>query len=353
MCTCIASGATTRIFSLHLSTTIFEALPSPFHFTIISVILMSSNIHRRGNSNRNVNNLRNSRPPPFPVAAKQPSYRQINIGTDFESDFKTSKGCECNYLQEALCTAVWAILACLLRGAMLLVHSMAHLKGSSNMTGIRFILEVLSGVASVLISFLPEKIESGDAAGFVFAGPTLLFAVHDYCRIIPNLPVRISEMVMGRLTPRDLAILVPIHFLASVAGVLILRALFPGVIASHALEPIVYSEDRSWAFDFVRETLVTAGFTVGILVLPEILKVNSMSKKLFCPILLLPLYLYSVDGGDMGSAFSPDLIYALRCVSRYEELPLRQSSHLFGPMLGGFLGGCIMATYFPDDSSRV
>jgi len=313
---------------------------------------MSSNIHRRGNNNRSVNNSRNARPPPFPVAAKQPSYRQINVGTDFEGDFKNSKEWECNFLQEAICTVVWAILACLLRGAMLLVHSMARLNPSS-VTGIRFILEIMSGIASILISFLPEKIVNDNAAGFVFAAPTLLFAMHDYYRIIPNLPVRISEMVMGRLTPRDLAILVPIHFLASVAGVLILRALFPGVIASNALAPIVYSEERSWAYDFIRETLVTAGFTVSILVLPELLKVNSMSKTFFCPLFLLPLYLYSVDGGDMGSAFSPDLIYALRCVSRYEELPLRQSSHLFGPMLGGFLGGCIMATYFPDDSSRV
>ena len=154
---------------------------------------------------------------------------------------------------------------------------------------------------------------------------------------------------MGRLTPRELAMLVPIHFLASVVGAFTLNILLPGIGAAHTLSPIIFSEDNFWVADFLRETVVTAVFCIGMLVLPEISRLNKLPVVLTTTLLLIPVFLYSVDAEGMGSSFSPDLVYALRLLSRHEEVPLRQSSHLFGPMLGGALGGYIMSQYFPDD----
>jgi len=67
---------------------------------------------------------------------------------------------------------------------------------------------------------------------------------------------------------------------------------------------------------------------------------------------MYPLYNFSVDSDGMGSAFGPNIIYALSRVSNLGEIPLRQSiPHMIGPIAGGFLGGKIMVAAFPDDSS--
>ena len=166
---------------------------------------------------------------------------------------------------------------------------------------------------------------------------------------MPSLPIKICEMMMGRVTPRELAILVPIHFLASVVGALALNILLPGIVATNALSPLIFSEDNFWITDFLREAFITAMFCIGMLVLPEMFRLNKFPIIICTTIIFIPVYLYSVDAEGMGSSFSPDLIYALRLLSRYEEVPLRQSSHLFGPMLGGALGGYIMSQYFPDN----
>jgi len=63
---------------------------------------------------------------------------------------------------------------------------------------------------------------------------------------------------------------------------------------------------------------------------------------------LYPLYKYSVDSAGTGSVFSPNVLYALRCDG---EIPLEQYPHMIGPILGGLLGGTIMAAYFPDNNS--
>ena len=92
--------------------------------------------------------------------------------------------------------------------------------------------------------------------------------------------------------------------------------------------------------------MISALFSVGMLVLPEIFRLNTQSISIYTSLCLIPLFIYSVDFEGKGSSFSPDLIYALRCVSRQEE---EQSIHLYGPMLGGIIGGYIMCNYFPDD----
>eukprot|EP00815_Leptocylindrus_aporus_P009624 CAMPEP_0116063438 /NCGR_PEP_ID=MMETSP0322-20121206/8422_1 /TAXON_ID=163516 /ORGANISM="Leptocylindrus danicus var. apora, Strain B651" /LENGTH=367 /DNA_ID=CAMNT_0003549071 /DNA_START=271 /DNA_END=1374 /DNA_ORIENTATION=+ len=262
----------------------------------------------------------------------------------------------CEFMKEALCTFVWAISACLLRGFVELIFSLKDLSDwSSDKTFIvRFPLGAISSCISFVESCLPQKFRAGFAlaSGFIFAAPILLLLLKQHFGVMPNLPIRICEMIMGRLAPRELALLVPVHFLAAVAGTFALKLFLPGVVASHTLAPIVYSEDESYLLNLLRETAVTSAFCVGLLVIPVLLHLNKMPVFLFSTLILSPLYLISVDiHTEMASSFSPDLIYALRCVSRHEEMPLRQSGHLFGPMIGGAIAGYIMATYFPDDRS--
>lgn len=170
-------------------------------------------------------------------------------------------------------------------------------------------------------------------------------------------------MVLRRLSPRELALVLPFHFLAAVAGASLIHCCFGGkttrIISSNSsplslllLEPITYSESNPWTVDFIREVGINAIFTIFILVVPELIKLNSGNHGivllLAMSILMVPLYSFGVDYNGLSSTFSPDIVYALRYVSRYEEVPLRQSSHLFGPIVGGLLGGKIMTIVFPD-----
>ncbi len=98
----------------------------------------------------------------------------------------------------------------------------------------------------------------------------------------------------------------------------------------------------------MRETIINAIFTVGILVIPELLKINGV-KRGVALLILYPIYSFGTDAEGTASVFGPNVIYALRCVSKHEEVPLTQSSHMLGPIVGGLLGGKIMLIAFPDE----
>ena len=98
----------------------------------------------------------------------------------------------------------------------------------------------------------------------------------------------------------------------------------------------------------MRETFANALFTVGLLVIPELLRINGIRRG-YALLILYPIYSLSVDADGKASVFGPNLIYALRCVSKHEEVPITQWSHLLGPILGGIVGGSIMSNAFPDD----
>jgi len=202
----------------------------------------------------------------------------------------------------------------------------------------------MAEIAGLILNFLPGRIAQGMAPGFIFASCWILFPLRDRFGPIPNLPTRISEMVLGRLTPRDLGIIIPVHFLASLVAAVILRLFLP----LHLVAPVVYSEDSLWLVDLTREILVNAAFSVSVLAGTEFLSLNKIPRS-FLPLFLLPLYLYGVDADGRASTFGPNVLYALRCVTVKGDLPIRQSSHFLGPLIGGVLGGKIMALFFPDD----
>lgn len=112
-------------------------------------------------------------------------------------------------------------------------------------------------------------------------------------------------------------------------------------LSQHAIDPIQYSENDPWLIDLFREVFVNAIFTVCLLVSPELLKLN----KIPFPLVFLSFFVntigssFKVDSQGKGSVFAPSIIYALRSVSKWEEVPIGQSAHMLGPVLGGMVGG--------------
>uniref|UniRef100_A0A7S2MXG2 Uncharacterized protein n=1 Tax=Helicotheca tamesis TaxID=374047 RepID=A0A7S2MXG2_9STRA len=277
-------------------------------------------------------------------------------------------------LKEAVSSVVWSICSCLLRISLgLLVLLAGHrttvhggvVEGKEVMDEEEIMHEgggilgwmkeevfmIMSVLAGWALCLFPRKVAAGTAPGFVFASTWLLLPMQNTLGTIPNIPTRICEMGLGRLSLQELAVVLPIHFLGAMIGVLITKLLTPGILASHLVEPIIYSEGNPWLVDLMRETIVNAAFTVAILVLPEIMKLNKVPQGLTL-LFMWPLYNYSVDAAGTASAFGPDVIYALRCIGSHEEVPLGQSSHMIGPILGGLLGGRIMRLFFPDDHTH-
>ena len=221
------------------------------------------------------------------------------------------------------------------------------------MSAITVIISILAGWALMI---LPAKAASLNSPGFIFGNTWVLYHIRDYLGFIPNLPCRICETRMGRLSLRELAIILPIHFLVPAATFWVLQLLLPttAFTSDYAVEPVIYSERNPWIIDFVRETFVNALFTVGLLVIPELLRINGIRRG-YAILLLYPLYSFSVDAGGKASVFGPNIIYSLRTVSKHGEVPLKnlsasELSHQFGSVVGGIIGGGIMQTAFPDDN---
>ena len=156
---------------------------------------------------------------------------------------------------------------------------------------------------------------------------------------------------MGRINLRELAMIFPIHFLLSTLGVQLLGLFLPHTLEKYAINPITYSETNLWIIDFLREVFVNTIFSVGILVIPELLKINGI-KRGYALLILYPLYSFSVDADLNASTFSPNMLYALRYVNKHEEIPLKQWCHVLGPVIGGVLGGKIMSFAFPDEKKQ-
>ena len=178
----------------------------------------------------------------------------------------------------------------------------------------------------------------------------LLYPIRNKFGTIPNMSVRISELMLDRISAGQLFVIIPIHFLCVAVVVVLLRMVLPTFLAAHTLAPIVYSEDNPWIIDFIREVFVNALYSIGVLILPALLELNSLPNALV-NLILYPLFSFGVDSNGLGSTSGPNIIYALSYVSQREKIPFGQTSHLLGPILGGILGGKIMARFFPDDSS--
>ena len=59
------------------------------------------------------------------------------------------------------------------------------------------IIQVLTGN---ILSLFPKKVSTNQAPGFVYSSPWILLIIRKYSGVFCNIPIRISEMVLGRLT---------------------------------------------------------------------------------------------------------------------------------------------------------
>ena len=145
------------------------------------------------------------------------------------------------------------------------------------------IVNMLSIISSWVLVFMPSKVSIQSAPGYSFASTWVLYPTKDKFGFIPNLPTRVCEATMGRLSKREIAMIFPIHFLVPTAAYWVLQT-----ITSSAIEPIVYSE--KYVVDaLLREVVVNALFTVGLLVIPELLRINGIRRG-YALLLLYPLY---------------------------------------------------------------
>jgi hypothetical protein len=103
--------------------------------------------------------------------------------------------------------------------------------------------------------------------------------------------------------------------------------------------------------DFVRELSVTCAFAIAVLVVPELLALNNISRWVMC-LFLYPMFNFSVDAKAMGSAFAPNVLYTLSALNEeQDDLFFRGPSlgRFVGSICGGVLAGKVMKRCFPDD----
>jgi hypothetical protein len=94
---------------------------------------------------------------------------------------------------------------------------------------------------------------------------------------------------------------------------------------------------------------VTVAFSVGMLVLPVLLRLNKIPRWTMV-FVSYPLYQLAVDQSGVGESFSPIVLLPL---SSLGHQPIQASWRFLGTVIGGLVGGLIMNTYFPDGDDVV
>jgi glycerol uptake facilitator-like aquaporin len=95
------------------------------------------------------------------------------------------------------------------------------------------------------------------------------------------------------------------------------------------------------------ESVVVCLYICFVIVVPELLDVNRMSRSLLS-IPIIPIMLLRVP--DRGSAFNPAAQYALWYVyGRLTGEWYLQLEHIVAPIVGAVAAGLICSKFFPDD----
>jgi len=70
-----------------------------------------------------------------------------------------------------------------------------------------------------------------------------------------------------------------------------------------------YSEEGPWLVDMLRETFVNALFVVGLLVVPELLRINGVRRG-YALLILYPIYSFGVDAdGKVSEKLMSGIVY--------------------------------------------
>jgi len=192
-------------------------------------------------------------------------------------------------------------------------------------------------------------LETG-SPGFFYGFAWLLVATKGRCGSIPLPQVRICETILGRITKRECLAILLVHFVGTFAIFNVLKIFFPGRFGALAFDPVEYSQDENPIFvDFCQELLANSLFTVSILVLPVLLKMNRISTVMLV-VLLYPLYSFAVDSSGQGSTFSPNALFALSLLNHgIFKLSVSVFFRIVGHLASGLVAGEIMLLYFPED----
>ena len=104
----------------------------------------------------------------------------------------------------------------------------------------------LSVWAGWILSAFPHKVAQDAAPGFIYASPWLLMKISNVFGSLPNVPLRIAEAVLGRLSFTELLVLLPVHFVCAISTTLVLRQLVSEKAYPHAFDSIEYSDENPW-----------------------------------------------------------------------------------------------------------
>lgn len=235
---------------------------------------------------------------------------------------------------------------------------------------------LLSSAASLLVLVLPNVLFNPSRLGILAAFPPLLHLIKSdfYLSDLPLAPIRVSQCVMGKLTPRQLLVILPVYFVTTLLATATVRFVIPATFLFGGLDPIQYGDNHTdgtlddvleWAMHFAKEVLVNAMAVIGLRILPELLRLNRVGNaEIWCILIIWPLSRIVVDVSGSASSFAPELVYALKCVRHWDPseivvdedvimetastgFQLARSAHRLGPIIGGVVAGKIMVAYFP------
>jgi hypothetical protein len=119
------------------------------------------------------------------------------------------------------------------------------------------VLKSVSICTALLFRAFPYKLVQGAAPGFIYASPWILMTTRNIFGSFPNLPLRIAEGVLGRLSSQQLAVLVVLHFACAVSTSFMLRYLTLAEAYPLAFSLIEYSDNSPWL-------LVSAARNAGV-----------------------------------------------------------------------------------------
>ncbi len=196
--------------------------------------------------------------------------------------------------REAACVFAWAI------ASLVVDSSLSSLASFS------------PGAASL---FLPSKVASGRVPGLSYGSAWVILPLRDAFGggALPSLPCRVAEVASGRTSASELAGLLPAHLLAPALAFRMARAVAPSSVDGAAARAGcgAYSEGGMWFADVLREVFANAFLVVGLLVVPELLRINGVRRG-FALLVLYPVYSFGVDAD--GKVRSNEVAWSARDV---------------------------------------
>jgi hypothetical protein len=147
--------------------------------------------------------------------------------------------------------------------------------------------------------FLPSKVALGRAPSFWYGSAWVILPLQDVFGggALPNLPCHVAKVASGRTLSSELAGILLAHLLAPALACQIARAVTPSLVDGAAVRAGcgVYSKGGMWLAEVLREAFANALIIVGLLAVPELLRINCMRQG-FALLVLYPVYSFGVNG---------------------------------------------------------